>query len=137
MLQIKVSRNDVFEQMPRSVRRAMIGEEVPEFFTFNVEKLEVASFPEEEKVRSEFHDLHMAFSQTEWYMFCLLVTLGEEVPVGVLAARIKYGGANPSNGVSVHIKNMRKKIKKLSAPLEIKAISGGKIKLGSYQLIRL
>ncbi len=138
-MQIKVPRNELFEQLPRPLRRAMVGESsIPEVFTFEVSNFEVGKFPKEQQIRKEFPVLFEVFTPIEWYMFCFLMTAEpNEVPYSVLGAKIKNNNSNPANSVNVHVKNMRIKLERLKMPLIIGTRRGGACGEGGHYIKRI
>lgn len=138
-MQIRIPRNELFEQLPRAVRHALVGEQVPEFFVFNVDTFEVGRIPNEKALRDEFPEVHETFTPIEWYMFCMMASQeGKEVPIGILGAKLRHNtGSNPSNGVSVHMKKIRRKLEELGAPVRIRTYPGSRVGGGSYAAERV
>lgn len=146
-MKVKIPRRKLLAQLPTLIRAQLIScNDLPDYFDFD---LEVAGRKHGEpepkepgavaavgmnKIESQYPEVRKALTPMQWYMFCVMLKHPSGASIYVLGDLLK-GDITP-NGVSVHIKGLRKNLSKARLPFDIQTNRSSVLGGGSYCLLK-
>lgn len=107
-MKIIIKRDDLLRQIPPGV-------DLPEKIV-----LDGLPYDEREDPKNEYPDVFNVLTGIEWNMFCELADRGHASVRELAKYLIGNRDVFVSNNVSVHIKNMRKKLREWELPFKIR-----------------
>lgn len=150
-MRIRVPKSQLIRQLPQDIRAQVVScNDLPDYFVFDVFNPEQSPRPTSKKEgtlveqegenyeaqKKDFPTVAAVLTGMEWFMFCVMLKNPHGASVHKLAGKLKHPEVNMSNNVSVHIKSLRRKLKKNGLAFRIETKRADVLSAGSYKLIR-
>lgn len=139
-MKVLVKKHDLLDQLPKDLRYLLIASTdcLPDRFVFDgVTPAQMSEHEEKrEMFKTEYSNVHVALTPTQWEMFCDLL----EKPNGVSKTSFykystsTYDSMNAENNLAVQMKLIRQSLKSFSLPFSVEGVRKTHFVPGKYIL---